>query len=73
MSERRGLLRVVTIDGTVGEPLTGVPQVARGADAGLLDVVIHPRFAENRTFFFTYSEPADGGSRLTVAREAFHG
>ena len=58
VSEKPGTMRV--IDMASGRPLAGVqgvPQVVYKGDAGLLDVVADPRFAQNRTLYFTYVEP----------------
>lgn len=49
--------------------VTGVPRVLYGGQGGLLDVVLSPRFAQDRTIYLTYSEPqAVGGSSLALAR-----
>jgi glucose/arabinose dehydrogenase len=68
INEKGGAMRIMTVDGKLSEPLAGVPKVVFMADAGLLDLVLHPEFATNRTLLFTYVEPAEGGSRLTVAK-----
>jgi glucose/arabinose dehydrogenase len=68
VTERDGRMRIVKPDGTVGAPLSGLPQVAAGGQGGLLDVVLDPDFRTNSTIWFTYSEPGDGGSGTAVAR-----
>src|SRR5579862_8780142 len=48
ISERPGRLRLVR-DGVLDEkPLAGVPKVNAVRNAGLFDVVPHPKFADNR-------------------------
>src|SRR5690606_7723571 len=48
VTERAGRLRIVR-DGTLDpEPIAGVPEVKITVLGGLLDVLLHPRFAENR-------------------------
>src|SRR5688572_3490492 len=36
--------------------VTGVPDVAYGGQGGLGDVVLHPKFGENRYVYFSYVE-----------------
>ena len=69
VTERTGTLRRITAAGAVSAPLAGMPAVADVGQGGLLDVVLSPGFAADRTIFFTYSEPVAGGqSRTAVAR-----
>jgi glucose/arabinose dehydrogenase len=68
VTERAGRLRLVGADGRVGEPLQGLPPVDAGGQCGLLDVVIDPRFAENRLVYWTYAEAGEGGNTVAVAR-----
>jgi aldose sugar dehydrogenase len=69
VTERPGRLRIVDRNGTLSEPLAGVPAVAARGQGGLLDVAIDPRFADNRLVYLSYSEPADDGtSGTSVAR-----
>lgn len=69
VTEKAGSLRVVTPEGRVGAPLAGVPAVAAEGQGGLLDVVVGPGFAQDRTIFLAYAEPVAGGNaRTAVAR-----
>jgi glucose/arabinose dehydrogenase len=43
------------------QPITGVPQVRTDGNGGLMDVALHPRFAENRLVYLTYTKPVGGG------------
>jgi glucose/arabinose dehydrogenase len=43
--------------GAVMGRVQGLPKVVYMGDAGLLDVVLDPTFASNRTLYFTYVEP----------------
>lgn len=58
VTERPGRMRIVTSDGTLGPPLSGLPPVAAGGEGGLLDVVLDPEFSRNRLVYWTFSEPA---------------
>ena len=61
VTEREGRLRVIR-DGVLDpEPLAGLPEINTGAvNSGLMDIILHPRFAENRLIYFTYSKPMAG-------------
>ena len=73
VTERAGRLRVIR-DGVLDpQPIAGVPPVHATAVAGLMDVALHPRFAENRLVYLTYSQPADDGARVTLARGRLDG
>jgi glucose/arabinose dehydrogenase len=68
VTERPGTMRVVTASGRVGEPITGLPAVDARGQGGLLDVALSPSFASDRTIFWSYAEPRDGGNGTAVAR-----
>ena len=39
-------------------PVTGVPQVIyRGTEAGLMDIILHPNYAQNHWVYFSYHKP----------------
>lgn len=56
ITQRQGTLVIVTREGDVSDPLTGVPAVYSGGQGGLLDVAIDPDFANNRLIYLSYSE-----------------
>jgi glucose/arabinose dehydrogenase len=68
VTERPGRLRLVAADGRLSAPITGVPNVAGRGQGGLLDVVLDPGFAQNRTIYLSFSEPRAGGNGTSVAR-----
>ncbi len=68
VTERPGRLRLVR-DGRVDPtPIAGVPAVFAQNQGGLLDVALHPRFAENRLVYLTYSHGTTEANRTRVAR-----
>lgn len=73
VTEKPGNLRIVSSDGTVSDPVGGVPDVADGGQGGLLDVLVDPGFETNRTIYLSYSEPGRGGSGTAVARARLDG
>jgi glucose/arabinose dehydrogenase len=68
ITERPGRLRIVSASGTVGEPITGLPRVDARGQGGLLDVALSPDFDSDRTIYWSYSEPRQGGNGTAVAR-----
>jgi glucose/arabinose dehydrogenase len=69
VTERPGHLRIVSADGTVSEPVAGLPPVDARGQGGLLDVALDPAFAKNRFVYWSYAEPREGGANNTaVAR-----
>lgn len=68
VTERSGTLRLVSKDGKLSPPLSGVPKVVAMGQGGLLDVAIDPDFKSNNLVYFTYSEPGEGGASTAVAR-----
>lgn len=57
VTERGGTMRVVGKDGTLSEPVAGLPHVVQGGQAGLLDVLLAPDFATSGLIYFSYAEP----------------
>jgi aldose sugar dehydrogenase len=69
VTERRGRLRIVERDGRVSKPLDNVPPVVARGQGGLLDIALHPRFAENLLVYLSYAEPGENNTAGTaVAR-----
>jgi glucose/arabinose dehydrogenase len=68
VTERPGRMRIVSAAGTLGAPLTGLPAVDARGQGGLLDVALSPTFANDRTIYWSYAEPRDGGNATSVAR-----
>jgi glucose/arabinose dehydrogenase len=68
VTEKPGKMRIVSASGQIGEPIAGLPAVAAGGQGGLLDVALSPTFARDRTIFWSFSEPRDGGNGTAIAR-----
>lgn len=68
VTERPGRLRIVSRNGTVSEPIAGVPPVFARGQGGLLDVVLAPDFDTSRLIFISYAEPREGAGGTSVAR-----
>lgn len=68
VTERPGRMRIVSASGTIGEPLSGLPAIDARGQGGLLDVALSPSFASDRTIFWSFTEPRQGGNGTSVAR-----
>jgi aldose sugar dehydrogenase len=73
ITERSGRLRIVRQGKLDPTPVSGVPAVFVGGQAGLMDVVVHPRFNENRLIYLTYSQGTESANRTRVARARLEG
>ena len=68
VTEKPGRMRIVSAKGGVGQPIAGVPRVDPRGQGGLLDVALSPAFDSDRTIYWSYSEPREGGNGTAVAR-----
>ena len=57
VTEKEGRLRVVRDGLLLPEPVQGVPEVVSAGQGGLLDVVPHPAFEDNRLLYLSFSKP----------------
>ncbi len=68
VTEKPGRMRIIGAAGQMGEPIAGVPAVDARGQGGLLDVALSPSFASDRTIYWSYAEPRQGGNATSVAR-----
>jgi glucose/arabinose dehydrogenase len=68
ITERPGRLRVFANGRLERTPLAGVPKVYARGQAGLLDICLHPAFAQNRLLYLSYISDGPGGPVTTAAR-----
>ena len=74
VTERAGRLRVVNKDHKLdATPIEGAPAVAAIGQGGLLDVALHPRFADNKLVYLSYSAGDRTGIGTEVARGVLNG
>ena len=70
VTEKRGKLKLLWSDvGRVGD-VAGAPAVDYGGQGGLGDIVLHPRFAQNRLVYLSWVEPGEGKTRGAVVGRA---
>jgi glucose/arabinose dehydrogenase len=81
VAERTGKLRVIRNGVLDPQPVAGVPASGfegksgePGAVHGLMDLALHPKFAENHWVYFTYTKPLEGNrSTNALARGRWDG
>jgi glucose/arabinose dehydrogenase len=59
VTEKRGALKLHSLDTRQSIDVTGVPPVEYGGQGGLGDVVLHPNFASNGLVYLSYAEPGE--------------
>ena len=74
VTERPGRIRVVR-DGVLDpKPIGGVPEPRTKGNGGLMDLALHPKFAENHLVYFTYDKLVENDKGApTVARGRLEG
>ena len=81
VTERMGKLRIIRNGKVDPQPVAGVPENygtgesgLPGAVHGLMDVVLHPQFAQNRFVYLNYTKPLDPKrNTLAIARAVWDG
>ena len=68
ITEKKGDLLIFKNDRFTGEKVTGLPAFYTTGQAGLLDVTVHPNYAENGWIYIAYAKPVGGGGATTIAR-----
>ena len=70
ITERAGRLRVFRNGVLDPEPIANVPEVRITALGGLLDVLPHPNFAQNRVLYLSYAKGGEGNLATTALSRA---
>lgn len=73
ITEKAGRLRIVRNGKLEPTAIAGVPEVFSENQAGLMDVSVHPQFAQNRLIYLTYSHGTSSANRTRLARATFDG
>ncbi|MEH3106353.1 MAG: PQQ-dependent sugar dehydrogenase [Sphingomonas fennica] len=66
VTEKKGMLKLVSADGKTQIDVAGVPAVDSGGQGGLMDVAISPQFAKDGLVYFSYSAAGDGGLKGVI-------
>jgi glucose/arabinose dehydrogenase len=67
VTERAGRLRIIRNGVLDPNPIVGVPKVRAAGLQGLMDVVLHPRFAENHFVYLSYHKPVPDPDAASAA------
>jgi len=70
VTERPGRLRIVRNGALDPTPVAGLPEIQAQGLAGLMDVALHPRFADNKLVYITYHKKQTPGPDGLVAGPA---
>ena len=68
VTEKPGRLRLIRDGKLRPEPIEGLPEIEEVGQGGLLDVALHPDFAENRILYISYAGKQGGHYGTEVAR-----
>lgn len=68
ITERPGRLRLLDTEGSLSEPIQGVPDVAARSQGGLLEVLLSPGFEDDRLVYLSYAESDGQASGTAVGR-----
>ena len=68
ITEKKGNMRIASATGTIGEPITGLPEVNSAGQGGLLGLCIDPAFDQNRMVYWVFSEKLPDGNVTAVAK-----
>lgn len=73
VTEKSGNLRVIENGKLLPDAISGTPKVVDSGQGGLLDVVLHPKYAENGWLYLSYSGKGEGGVGTEVMRAKLAG
>lgn len=73
IAERPGNLRVWANGSLLENPVQGLPQIWANGQGGLLDVVLHPDYEENKWIYLAYAKRTDGVGNTAIARAKLEG
>lgn len=66
VTEKRGNVFIIEKGKRAAAPLADFPKVENNGQAGLYDVVPHPKFAQNGWLYFAYADPQKNADGLAV-------
>ena len=74
VTERAGRVRIIRKGVLDPVPVATIDVATTFTLSGLMDIVLHPRFAENKLVYLTYNKPAPNNGRMvTLARGRWNG
>lgn len=73
ITSKRGTLHVLTNGRLQHIPLDGLPRVFTGGQGALMDIALHPNYAQNGLIYMTMSTGTQARNRTTLIRGRFDG
>lgn len=73
VTERPGRLRLIANGRLQPGSVSGVPEVVARGQGGLLDVILHPDYADNGWIYLSFAAPSPRGAHTAVARARLEG
>ena len=73
ITERGGNLVLFNLNTGKAKDISGVPEVAAIGQGGLLDIILHPDFKQNKLVYFSYAASGTDGANTAVGRAEFDG
>lgn len=67
-TERPGRVRVIENGSLRPQPLATIEDVEASGESGLMDIVLHPQYAQNGWIYLAYAYRGGSGERVRVAR-----
>ena len=68
VTERRGTMRIIENGKLLAAPIEGLPVATQHGQGGLLDVALHPKYAENGWVYWTFNGEEGGQHGTELAR-----
>ena len=68
VTEKKGEILIFKKDSFSGQKVTGLPAFYTTGQSGLLDIAIHPNYAQNGWIYIAYGKPVGDGGATTIAR-----
>ena len=73
-TEREGNLKILHVPTGKVQSVSGLPDIFVAGQGGLLDVILHPGFKDNKTIYFTFSQKKEKrGYTTALARASLKG
>lgn len=73
VTEKGGEIRIIKDGKLLPEKISGVPQVYDKGQGGLMDIQLHPNYAQNGWIYLTYSKPDGNNGGTVIARAKLQG
>lgn len=70
MTFRGGALKQISAESKKASVIKGLPKIATGGQGGLLDIVLHPNYAQNGWLYFSYVMADQKGDKSTAIMRA---